>query len=91
MFEYDTYNTTFAGTASETTSLMTNIPDLAKDGYKIVSITPQLTVSNANVTFIPEIFGYNDDQVIVHCLIRKGSGATAVNPTCRLQILYSKK
>lgn len=91
MFEYGTYNVTFAGTVSETTSLMNSTTALAKAGYKIASITPQLTVSNANVTFIPEIFGYNDDQVIIHCLVRKGSGATAANPTCRLQVLYSKK
>lgn len=91
MFEYDTHNITFAGTVSETTSLSASISDLAKNGYKIVSITPQLTTANANVTFIPEIFGFNDDQVIVHCLVRKGSGATAVNPSCRLQVLYSKQ
>lgn len=84
---YDTFNITFSGTVTPTTPLKNTQISVAKDGYKIISITPQLTVADSNIVLTSLVFGGQDNQIITTCQISTGSRA---NPTCTLHVLYRK-
>ena len=84
---YDTFNVTFSGTVTPSTPLKDTQTSVAKSGYKIISITPQLTVADSNIILTPLVFGGQDNQIITTCQISTGS---RVNPTCTLQVLYRK-
>ena len=84
---YDTFNVTFSGTVTPSTPLKDTQTSVAKSGYKIISITPQLTVADSNIILTPLVFGGQDNQIITTCQISTGS---RVNPTCTLHVLYRK-
>lgn len=84
---YDTFNVTFSGTVTPSNPLKDTQTNVAKSGYKIISITPQLTVADSNIILTSLVFGGQDNQIITSCQITTGS---RVNPTCTLHVLYRK-
>lgn len=83
---YETISVEFTGTVVQGTMLSTTISNTGKNGYRIISISSQINISDASLYFVANTFGNLDEQIIIKCgYIGQGS---VVNPRCILKVGY---